>query len=263
METVPCSHVGHIFRLVVLSNFHRSSKQIKIVGYFFRATHPYFIPDDSHGKNTIRMAEVWMDNYARFFYLSRVELRGKDVGDLSGRKALREKLQCNSFKWYLENIIPHKFKMDEDSTLWGRLKNVKWSVCLDHLQKDEAHKLRSYIMGQYPCHAFVGASQYFTLSKRGELRNEYMCADVDKPSKMVRMVACNENSAGQKWDWIPSGGPRQGQLKHHSSGMCLKPNSNRVSVDLLAGDCDEKPEELVWEFDFNEDNKQDHYGKDS
>lgn len=41
METIPCSHVGHIFR----------------------ATHPYFIPDDSHGKNTARMAEAWMDEY--------------------------------------------------------------------------------------------------------------------------------------------------------------------------------------------------------
>ena len=54
METIPCSHVGHIFR----------------------ATHPYPIPDDSHGKNTVRMAEVWMDNYKKYFYLSRVELKG-------------------------------------------------------------------------------------------------------------------------------------------------------------------------------------------
>lgn len=96
METVPCSHVGHIFR----------------------ATHPYPIPDDSHGKNTVRMAEVWMDDFKKYFYLSRVELKGKDVGDLSQRKALREKLQCKSFQWYLENIIPHKYKMDKDSVLW-------------------------------------------------------------------------------------------------------------------------------------------------
>ena len=34
----------------------------------------------------------------------------------------------------------------------------------------------SYVLGEYPCHNFLGDSQYFTLSNAGELRNEYMCA---------------------------------------------------------------------------------------
>ncbi len=49
MESVPCSHVGHIFR----------------------SWHPYFIPEDSHGINSARMAEVWMDDYKRLYYMHR------------------------------------------------------------------------------------------------------------------------------------------------------------------------------------------------
>ena len=112
-------------------------------------SHPYPIPDDSHGKNTVRMAEVWMDDYKKYFYLSRVELKGKEVGDLSKRKHLREELACHSFDWYLDNIIPHKYRMDRDSKLWGRLRSHKHpSLCIDHLQRDEAHKLKTYTLGK-------------------------------------------------------------------------------------------------------------------
>ena len=48
MEIHPCSHVGHIFR----------------------PFHPYHIPEDSHGINTARMAEVWMDEY-KCLYMDR------------------------------------------------------------------------------------------------------------------------------------------------------------------------------------------------
>ena len=45
---------------------------ISHVGHIFRPFHPYFIPHDSHGINTARMAEVWMDDYKRFFYMHRL-----------------------------------------------------------------------------------------------------------------------------------------------------------------------------------------------
>lgn len=232
METIPCSHVGHIFR----------------------ATHPYPIPDDSHGKNTVRMAEVWMDEYKKYFYLSRVELKGKEVGDLSERKSLREKMQCHSFEWYLDNIIPHKYRMDRDSILWGRVRSHKYpSICIDHLQRDEAHKIKSYNLGQYQCHAFVGNSQYFTLSKKGQLRNEYMCAKI--LGGEITMVGCDGNLDSPKlhWEWI-SKGDRQGVLKNSHSEKCLIPQQGQSNVNLMVADCDESNDLFHWKFDFDEKN---------
>ncbi|XP_064454869.1 polypeptide N-acetylgalactosaminyltransferase 11-like [Ornithodoros turicata] len=83
---VPCSQVGHIFRI----------------------NRPYTIPgeSDSHGRNTRRLAEVWMDEYKELLFKERPHLRDMEFGDVSERKALREKLQCHSFHWYLENIHP-------------------------------------------------------------------------------------------------------------------------------------------------------------
>jgi polypeptide N-acetylgalactosaminyltransferase len=43
----------------------------------------------------------------------------KDPGDLTERKALRERLKCHSFKWYLDNVYPEKFIPDENIHAWG------------------------------------------------------------------------------------------------------------------------------------------------
>ena len=46
METLPCSHVGHVFR-----------KRL-----------PYNLPPGDLQFNCARLAEVWLDDYKRFFY---------------------------------------------------------------------------------------------------------------------------------------------------------------------------------------------------
>jgi polypeptide N-acetylgalactosaminyltransferase len=57
-------------------------------------------------RNSLRVAHVWMDEYISYYY--EIMPHAKDVyyGNITDRVELRKKLECQSFKWYMENVYP-------------------------------------------------------------------------------------------------------------------------------------------------------------
>ena len=47
-----------------------------------------------------------MDEYKEIFYMLRPDARDLDVGSVTDRRELRDKLQCLPFRWYLDNVFP-------------------------------------------------------------------------------------------------------------------------------------------------------------
>ncbi|UJR37273.1 hypothetical protein I4U23_029982 [Adineta vaga] len=195
LEFVPCSRVGHIFR---------PGHPYNMTG--LKGNFLFLISKgDVHGRNSMRLAEVWMDDYKRLYYMHRRELIGKDFGDVEERRAIRTRLQCHSFKWFLDNVFPEKFILDENVLAYGEVRE-------NTLGKDEKGTIS---LAVYSCQNGASANQYLSLTKTDQLRREDTCS-ITLDSSSIVLTNCDFSNQKQSWKH-----EKNGTLIHYPSKLCL------------------------------------------
>ncbi|XP_050669473.1 putative polypeptide N-acetylgalactosaminyltransferase 9 isoform X2 [Leptidea sinapis] len=220
LEIVPCSHVGHIFRKRSPYKWRTGVNVLK--------------------KNSVRLAEVWLDDYAKYYY-QRVGNDKGDYGDISSRTALREHLGCKSFEWYLKNIYPELF-IPGESVAHGEIANPSSDMCIDSAAGPEDMKKP---VGLWPCHGEYG-NQYWMYSKNGEIRRDETCLDFSGHD--VVLYPCHGAKGNQLWLYNPS----TKLLKHGSSEKCMAVNRNKDKIVMEA--CNESEPRQMWKMEnFNAD----------
>lgn len=103
MEIIPCSHVGHLFRISTYS-FDGDALEIKSI-------------------NTIRLVEVWMTELRDLHYTANPSNKKYSGGNITERMELKQRLKCKNFRWFLENVYPES-NLNNEFIYFGEVSDI-------------------------------------------------------------------------------------------------------------------------------------------
>ena len=170
----PCSRVGHLFRKFLPYSFPGKIDGVEVIY-----------------KNYQRVVDVWMDEYAEFYYAikPRYPFTKKEQTLLEKRKRLRRDLNCKSFKWYLQTVIPEMPLPWKNASYQGQLKNLGSWLCLDSEERDN-------FVGTTWC-TEEKPSQYFYFVDGLLMANSSHC--VVMSSEGLKILPCRKEVETFKW----------------------------------------------------------------
>lgn len=205
-------------------------------------------------QNYKRVAEVWMDEYKNYLYEHGQGIyEAIDAGDLTQQKAIREKLHCKSFKWFMENVAFDLVKVyppvEPPDYAYGAIQSQGVpTLCVDTLGKPRHSEI-----GLYPCHDDLtrpGRNQNWALSWHRDLRlrRKLNCLDVQQTHKNapVWLWDCHGQGGNQFWSydrekkWLVHGHNND----HNKRCLEASPSDRKLVVNI----CDDSNPNMKWKF---------------
>ncbi|XP_025832598.1 N-acetylgalactosaminyltransferase 6 [Agrilus planipennis] len=229
MVDAPCSRVGHIYRKF--------------------APFPNPGRGDFVGKNYKRVAEVWMDEYAEYLYKRKPNYRTLDPGDLTEQKALRKRLKCKPFKWFIENIafdLPLKYPpVEPDDFGFGEIRSIAApELCVDSYMKQRDQQI---VLKECVKNTKKKGEQNFTLTWHKDIRpaGRSLCWDVSNPDDRAEIVLypCHGMKGNQYWKYDVE----NQWFVHGSNPRCL--DCDLGNKRLYVTECDEGSKTQKWRFE--------------
>ncbi|XP_019787916.1 N-acetylgalactosaminyltransferase 7 isoform X5 [Sagmatias obliquidens] len=219
---VPCSRVGHIYRLE---------------GWQGNPP-PVYVGSSPTLKNYVRVVEVWWDEYKDYFYASRPESKALPYGDISELKKFREDHNCKSFKWFMEEIaydITSHYPLPPKNVDWGEIRGFETVYCIDSMGKTNGGFVE---LG--PCHR-MGGNQLFRINEANQLMQYDQCLTKGPDGSKIMITHCNLNEF-KEWQYFKN----LHRLTHIPSRKCL--DRSEVLHQVFISDCDSSKMTQKWEI---------------
>uniref|UniRef100_A0A3B4TSU9 Polypeptide N-acetylgalactosaminyltransferase n=1 Tax=Seriola dumerili TaxID=41447 RepID=A0A3B4TSU9_SERDU len=219
---VPCSRVGHIYRLQ---------------GWQGNPP-PAHVGSSPTLKNYVRVVEVWWDEYKDYFYASRPETLTLAYGDISELKRFREEHRCKSFKWFMEEIaydIPLHYPLPPKNVEWGEIRGFETSYCIDSMGHTNGGNVE---IG--PCHR-MGGNQLFRINEANQLMQYDQCLTRGVDNSAVIITHCDQNQHTE-WKYFKD----LHRFTHVQTGKCL--DRSDLLHKVFISDCDTSKTTQKWEM---------------
>ncbi|XP_030372938.1 N-acetylgalactosaminyltransferase 6-like [Scaptodrosophila lebanonensis] len=231
----PCSRVAHINRTLPdmrSDTFHRN----KIL------------------KNYKRVAEIWMGGYKKYLYKRNGMYKSIMLGNLEKQKALRSKLNCNSFKWYLQNVAFDFMRIyapfEPPDYALGVIQNLgNPDFCVNSPLESNTTSISVGL--EYCADNSTGPppSQFWALTWHRDLRinDRIFCLETrsSKSDATLWLYKCHNRGRNQYWYFdYKQKLLKQGQQNPRCLAMLPKTN------ELVVSKCDNTNNYMHWNFGF-------------